>query len=266
MILDPRPMSPDAAWTLRWRDLAGSPYAEGFRDEQFYDRGERSHVAVTWAERGATFSGTLKAAGLKPNFAYQMKLTGRVPATGERRPPAPDRDPEGGASWQLGHNGRWLCQTCGSNVSDAELRAHVKRGHLVYGYLLFDFFITDADGNATRPFALDSSYHVLWRTDQREPPRADSPVVWHPITRGPWGYLLDAPAAGETVGVFAEGEPDRPGPGRARLPAGSYPVRFNITEESFHANLSYDEEHGGFWAQVLESDIAFVVEPSGRRR
>ncbi len=35
------------------------------------------------------------------------------------------------------------------------------------GYLVFDYFITDGQGNATITFETGSCYHVLWKTTQR---------------------------------------------------------------------------------------------------
>jgi len=34
------------------------------------------------------------------------------------------------------------------------------------GYLVFDYFITDENGDAIVSFETDSSYHVLWKTSQ----------------------------------------------------------------------------------------------------
>jgi hypothetical protein len=242
---------------LRWRDIPGFLYAEGFRSTFSYaDR--RSRVSVTWDHPARTLSGTLTAERLKPNFAYQMKLVGSSKITSATQPPDPRKDAAGWASWQLGRNGRWWCATDAWNVSDADLESHLLAGHTVYGYLLFDFFITDAYGNATKPFALKSTYHVLWRVDQRARGANDSPIVTHDIYRGAWGYgLTEPPAYADQVGVYAEWEPNRPVPGEVKLPAGTYPVLFNITEESFHDNLGNAVPYGGFWAQVLEGDISF---------
>ena len=66
------------------------------------------------------------------------------------------------------------------------------------------------------------------------------------------------------MGVFAEGEPGRPSPGMVTMPNGVYPVTINITEESFHDNMSYPTittSYGGFWGQVLSGDLTFEVWP-----
>ena len=250
----PRPSEPAA---LRWRDIAGVVYGEAFRSGFSYDA-DTSYVTVAADDRGRAFRGTLTAVGLKPNFAYQMKLLGRTPITSAEG--TADLAEEAWASWQVGHQGRWWCIDDAWNVSDGQLAAHLNQGHRVTGYLLFEFFITDEDGNATVPFSLDSSYHVLWRTDQRGNEPNDSPVLWRDIVRGPYGYGLDPAELGERVGVYAEWEPGRPTPGTVELAAGRYPLLLNLTEESFHDNLGGPPvEHGGVWAQVLEGEVEFEV-------
>lgn len=246
--LTPRAVRPT---DLRWRDVLGQVYADSFRATFSYGR----QVTVTLTSDPPHCQGTLVASGLKPNFAYQMKLVGRKRILSARRAPNARTDPHGWASWQLGRKGRWWCATENWNVTDRDLDQHLRAGHEVYGYLLFDFFLTDADGNAVKSFAVNSSYHVLWRTDQRTPTRADSAVLSHHVIRGLWGYGLTPPVTAGVVKLFAEAEPTRPRPGRVTLPAGPYPVWFNITEESFHDNLESSAPGGGFWAQVLQGAI-----------
>lgn len=259
-VLRPRAVKPQ---DLRWCDLTGQPYSQKFQHTFHYD----SQVRVVWQTADGIPRGLLQAKRLKPNFAYQVKLVGRKPITSAEHAPLPTQDPEGWASWQLGHRGRWWCPQEGWNVGDWELANDVKAGKSVYGYLLFGFFITDSEGNATLELMPDNSYHVLWRTDQRTPEREDSPVLKHEMIRGQWGYEEATPADGGTVGIFAEHETDRPAPGHVRLPAGTYSAFLNITEESFHDNLSYTNPGGGFWAQVLEAPIHFTVAyQHGQRR
>lgn len=244
---------------LRWRDIPEQMYSAGFRDPDFYF--STGSVVVNWDDYSQTLSGTLVATGIKPNFAYQMKLIGRTGVTSASTPPSSESDLEGWASWQLGHNGRWWCLEDAWNVTDAELPSHLSAGHTVIGYLLFDFFITDQYGDAAKPFSLDSSYHVLWRTDQRARGTNDSAILTHTIWRGLWGYNNEPAVEGPTVGVYAEWEPDRPTPGTLTLPVGTYPVKLNLTEESFHDNLGNTVPFGGFWAQVYEGDLTFTASP-----
>jgi len=256
-----QPMVVDAD-ALRWRDIEGQLYGASFRSSFLY--GSSGSVVVEWVDGNQILTGTLTATSVKPNFAYQMKLVGRAPITSATAPPDPETNAEGWASWQLGTHGRWWDQTDQWNLSDAELPGALAAGHDVVRYLVMGFFVTDRDGNATQPFLLDSSYHVLWRTDQWTPTSGDSAVVNHPIWRGLWGYLEDPPVEGSTVGIYAEGEPDRPAPGTLAMPYGVYPITFNITEESFHDNMGYPTitlPYGGFWGQVLQGDLTFQMWP-----
>jgi len=254
-LLPPKPVDRTA---LRWRDVAEGLYTRAFRRTFSYDNTSVSSVSVEWPGQAPVFRGTLTATRVKPNFAYQMKLVGRTNITTVDSPP-PTVGPAEWASWQLGHAGRWWCVEDAWNVSDADLAWHLAQGHHILGYLLVDFFIADPDGMAVRPFRLNSTYHVLWRTNQRARQPNDSRPRPYDIVRGAWGYDLPNPQPGEHVAVYAEWEPSRPVPGQVRLPDGRYSVLFNITEESFHDNMGTPVPHGGFWAQVLEGPINFRI-------
>ncbi|MFW6163547.1 MAG: hypothetical protein ACODAJ_12320 [Planctomycetota bacterium] len=217
------------------------------------------------APSGPTFEGTLTAARLKPTFAYQLKLNGR---------PALLFGDEGDdqANERLGYAGRWWARQTrlddGAVVrqwrsSDEEYQGWKARGfqdaeHRVVfeGYLLFDYLVTDADGAARLDIALDSSFHVLFRTDQREPRPHDSPPTAHTVVAradSPW-YDADLPP--QTVELYAEWEPTRALPGQCRLPPGDYRCQLFLTEESFHER-SLD---AGSWATVLAApDLAFTI-------
>jgi len=250
----------------RWRDIAGAAYSDDFRASFDYADTAAHRVEVHYQPQAPTLTGTITATGLKPWFAYQLKLVGQGGILGADEG-ANAGDAAAWSSWQLGRTGRWWCEHCHWNVSDADLAQHVACGHTVRGYLLFDWLVTDAAGNATRDFALDSSLHVLWRVGQRERAPDDGPPRWYRIERGKYAY---PPALAGTVadaGMFAEWEPDRPAIGRVRLFPGEYRVLLNVTEESFHDNM--DDERvlagGGFWAWVLEADLAFDVRPAVSR-
>lgn len=251
--LDPVPERAAAASALRWLDVADAPYAEGFRGPGFYEPGKNRRVKLEWASRGPTFRGKVTVRGLKPNFAYQLKLVGCAPVARD------DPTPQALASRRLGELGRWTCAQDEANVADAQLRAQIEAGRDVRGYILFDFLVTDHKGNAEHEFALDSSYHVLWRSDQRERNRRDSAYRDVQVSRRDYGYGPDARLGVETIRLFAEKEEPRPRPGNIALPPGDYAVSFNMTEESFHANQREKVEGGGFWAQVLEGPIEFTI-------
>ncbi|NSW57873.1 MAG: hypothetical protein HPY44_17865 [Armatimonadetes bacterium] len=252
-VLDPVPARavPDSA--MRWLDVAGAPYGEAFRTPRFYEPTDRRYVRVEWASQADTFRGRIVMRGLKPNFAYQLKLMGRAGVM------PGDPTPEALASRRLGELGRWWSAVDDSNVADCKLEARLRAGADVRGYLLFDFLVTDRNGDCVREFALDSSYHVLWRSDQRTRGRTDSPYHEVRVDRGHYGYASSDTPAPETVRVFAEREGQRPRPGNIILPPGEYPVLINITEESFHANQKVRVQDGGFWAQVLEGPVDFVI-------
>ncbi len=244
----------------RWRDAADAPYSDEFRSAFSYANGAATGVEVRYERVADTLGGVVRAMGLKPGMAYQLKLVGLEPVAGASEA-ANAGDPRWWSSWQLGRIGRWWCEACGWNVLDADLAKHVADGHSVSGYLLFDWFVTDARGDAKQPFALDSSLHVLWRVGQRDRGANDSPPRWYTLERDAHFYRPPLAGTQEQVGIFAEWEPDRPKRGELRLPAGSYEVGLNVTEESFHANLGEDRalEGGGFWAWVLQSELRFEV-------
>ncbi|MEA3403209.1 MAG: hypothetical protein U9R79_18345 [Armatimonadota bacterium] len=259
-MVEMRPLIVREPQQQRWRDVAGVAYDEAFRQSFAY--GSPGHAArIRCRAEGQTLHGTIIARGLKPWFAYQLKLVGAAPLRGTS-----EEDNTGDSatwsSWRLGRLGRWWCEDCQWNVLDEDLAEHLSEGHDVRGYVLFDWFVTDANGDAEQDFVIDTSLHVLWREEQRDRGRHDTAVRPYELRRGDYGYGPDAPDV-ECVGIYGEWEPDRPRPGRVRLPAGQYQVRLNLTEESFHANMDDERmlEGGGFWAWVLEADVSFAVKP-----
>jgi hypothetical protein len=249
--LSPQPV---ATADLRWLDIADCPYSGDFQSAFCYGPPAASAATADYAASAPTLSGTLTASNLKPWFAYQMKLEGKKGILGTTAA-ANAADPQAWASFQIGSVGRWWCETEGRNVSDADLAACIAAGHTVKGYLLFDWFVTGADGCASHAFALDSSYHVLWKTSQRRPKRQDSAAVKYSILRGPYAYPTEAVGTTDTVSLYAEWEPNRPLPGTVLLADGSYDVQLVLTEESFHSTA----DGGGCWAKVLAGDVAFAV-------
>ena len=146
-------------------------------------------------------------------------------------------------------------------MRDEDLRTHLIQGHTVKGYLLFDWFVTDAQGDCDHDFSLDTSLHVLWRVGQRDREASDSAPRWYEVARQTHAYLKGAERQPEPIGLYGEWEPGRPRIGSVSLPPGEYHVRLDLTEESFHANLDEENpvEGGGLWAWVLESDLRFTV-------
>ena len=212
----------------RWRDVAENTYAGSYRVSYSYGQ---ANVSVTYSQSGANFSGTFDATGLKPNFAYQLKLQGK-----------PSEDP----------------------VSDQRLK-DIGRSYDIalnetIGYVVFDFIVTDRNGEAHCNFSLANSYHVLWKVSQRTPQPNDSSPKSVTVQGGPedppQAYL---DAVGPTgVEVYAQWEKGIPG--NVQLPAGAYNVRFIITEESFHSSQS--DTTGGYWSTVMSGDVSFLINSS----
>jgi hypothetical protein len=214
----------------RWKDVAGNTYA-GTWDKTAYDN---ASVNVNYGVVGQQLTGTIAASGLKPNFAYQLKLEGL------------------GTGWTnntLGTEGRWSGST---------------------GYLVFGFMMTDGNGDVTMNFATDSSFHVLMRTSDSTgttgtygfgtPGVNDGDPAYYafdPDTSSSW-YDIDYGAA--NVGIYAQYEPGKALPGELLLPFGDYSCKFVLTEESFHDGM-WSGAPGGSWASPFKGEIAFSVAP-----
>jgi len=230
----------------RWLDALNHPYSDAFRKSFSY---EQADVEVRFARKAPMFRGTLTARKLKPNFAYQMKLVGMPPSLwGEKG----DSD----SNRRIGEVGRWWKP--GKDAGNAYFLDAEKDKDQMEGYLLFGYFVTDADGAAEASFCADSSCHVLWKTSQWPPATGDAKPTRHPIVAvaGRRGYDQSFPE-GE-LELYAEAQYGRPPIGAMRLPPGAYRCFFLLTEESFH---SYTDEAGGDWAAALAAEIRFAIVP-----
>jgi hypothetical protein len=247
----------------RWCDVVGNFYSTEFcRNFSYEDPTKKYHPTVRLhiqsdtrhatrdtrlAKRGSdTFRGRIEAVGLKPNFAYQLKLRGDY-----------RRDPESFET--IGYLGRWRLGE-GTNYTDDRYEA-IEDKSTAESYILFDFFVTDATGAAAKDFALCQSYHVLWQgelasTTNRcySPPR-------------PFSIQTDAPALysrpkppGQGA-LCAEVQLERYAPNAPNmcLPPGDYTAFLALTEESFHSN----EADGGYWATVMKAPARFAVDEGG---
>jgi hypothetical protein len=230
----------------RWCDVAGNFYSAGFIASFSYARPcvRQPRVWVRIEPRADTLRGRLEARRLKPNFAYQIKLRGLFE---DRR-----------SFETIGRVGRWRLPGRGTNYSDLDYACYPDKAS-VESYILFDFFVTDGQGNAVREFALDSSLHVLWNASRQ----GGAPE---------WGDLVQAlaipydPAAysrpkrqGTAEWLWAEREHIRYRyrDERIRLPPGEYRAELVLTEESFHSQ----DNDGGFWATVYRCPVGFTVTP-----
>jgi hypothetical protein len=233
--------------TYRWKDIATNTYALSYQATYEY---ADAQVTLTYdPSPNVTFAGHLSAANLKPIFAYQMKLVGKPTALWGT---AGDDT----VNEFIGYTGRWWRnQPNPGNSNDAEYEAyHNDPAYIFEGYLLFDFFVTDASGNAEADFAIDSSYHVLWWEHQRSPGACDSPILWSTVVGYASHPAYDANVGPTEVGVYAEIE--RLCTGTTEMPLGLYNCRFLLTEESFHQSGTGD----GYWQSAMVNDtIQFVI-------
>ncbi len=253
----------------RWRDVAGNLYSDTYRNNYGYDQ-PGVQVQVTFNQLVATFHGSLAAVSLKPNFAYQLKLVGYSDD------PSNESIGFAGRWWQEEWNGsEW---TNGQNLNDKGDGSSPNPNDSVYlsrrdildptsptgkkyrytAYLVFDYFITDENGDASLGFEANSSYHVLWNTQQRTRTGSDGPpktTTFDPDT-SQVAYSTDYPES--TMTVFGEWE--RLPVGGVFLANGSYDCQIMLTEESFHGWPGGD--YTGGWAAAMGTGIQFVIDSS----
>lgn len=232
----------------RFMDVAGRAFSRRFSSRFSYQPGApwSPRVTLRYLRRGETFIGRLEAKGLKPNFAYQMKLKGLY----EHKK----------AFERIGYAGRWRLPGEGTNFSDEDYESCDNKKD-VRSYLLFDFFVTDARGNATKEFYLDSSLHVLYNaTWQGPPPSGDTrPIVVEPGRTDSKMYARPVQEV-KAQKIYAEAESDapsgniRPAVGQVFLPPGHYRAEFELTEESFHGFGD-----AGYWATVMKAPVEFEI-------
>jgi len=231
----------------RFLDIGARAYSREFLENFSYTEPDKMpKVRVEYCARAEAFTGRVVGTGLKPNFAYQIKLRGVWD----------DRQ----AFENIGYTGRWRLPGRGTNYTDKDYEDYEDK-HLIEAYILFDYGVTDPAGNINKEFYLDSSLHVLWSfTVQRAPKPADtSPVPF--IREGGDRRLYAHPRADlSPQALFAESQQNfrkaniRKPIGRAFLPPGHYRAEVVLTEESFHG---YGD--CGFWATVMAADVEFEI-------
>jgi len=247
---------PDAPY--RWIDIADFHYADDYQD--FFNYGQPV-VTLSFCDISTTFDGTLTASGLKPNFAYQVKLVGKPTGLWGA----------GGDDWaneKIGYAGRWWrSRPDPGNADDADYAAHKDDpGYIYEGYLVFDFMVTNEHGGAGVTLSADSSFHVLWATHDstgdgtghRNPEPNDSAVRYYDFVASPavTANAYDVDHGSGHVGIYAQWESGRALPGELVLPEGVYRCRFVLTEESFHQS-GLD----GGWAGAMGYDhLLFTID------
>lgn len=234
---------------FRFKDIGGQLYAQSFINSYSY---ATANVVLRLDTPGLNyFDGAIVASGLKPNFAYQIKIDGN-PSKGGITPF------DDAANETIGYLGRWWRLWPGTpwNAPDSEYVANKNNPNYAYqGYLVVAFFVTDAQGNANLRFVGNNSYHVLWRTDQRSPAPNDGPrlAVTVPATAGNPAYGTSVPA--RQFSLYGEWEPTRPLPGTLALPWGHYKCHLYLTEESFHDSGA----QAGYWALAMSAPLEFNI-------
>lgn len=167
---------------------------QGNPNGQFDYSQRATNVVLTYQRNPSTpyFVGHISAKGLKPNFVYQLKLTGK-PVSGPRgtgtsqsyvavstkssegQPQARTvRDSKGqpipinGDDWtnqQLGYAGRWWNDSNASGNTNAitdDVYAS-NTDDTIYGYQFLGDFVTDSKGNAETDIKGNRSYHITWQ-------------------------------------------------------------------------------------------------------
>ena len=211
------------------------------QDEYIYDYGyQGASVVVNHRALMDNFKGTLQATGLKPGFTYQVKLEGlgSLASTPEERL----------ANEMIGLSGRWWYN---GNVDDAFYDDYKSTLNII-GYLIFDFFTADENGNANVIIVSDDSYHVLWCGLTTYSNNYLAPVD---VTQSPFSdYTLKCtqPMLCHEDDVISEIERSE----FLALPEGDYPnVRLVLTEESFHQSC-------GTWSTVMGAETSFSIDAS----
>ena len=240
---------PITGGTYRFKDCNGQVFGASYIQQYSY---ANAQVKVTLDPAGAPYlAGLIQAAGLKPNFAYQIKLGGR----NSKLNPAGGGDDA--TNERLGLQGRWWrAYPNPANAKDDDYFAHKDDPNYAYsGYLIIGFFITDAQGGFTGRFEGDNSFHVLWRTSQRTPSQNDGPIFNFvlPATAGNPAYDMPFPAL--PMGIYGEWEPTRALPGTLAMTKGHYACDFILTEESFHDSGA----NAGNWTAALGAPIEFDI-------
>jgi len=248
-------------------DVADQVYSASYRED--YDYTQASATADFFTD-AATLHGTLTAANLKPHFAYQLKLVGDPGTQANERIGLAGRwwrEEWSGSAWVDGQNLNDKGDGTSPNPNDAvylatrdilDATSPTGRRYRYTGYLVFDYFITDASGSASFRFEANSSYHVLWKTSQRPRTAQDGPLrvstfdvaVPDPVS----AYDVACPET--TASVFGEWE--RLPVGGVALPLGEYAAQLVLTEESFHGSGL-----AGGWAAAMGAPAVFrlVAEP-----
>lgn len=233
--------------TVQFADLGTDPQFGTLYD---YNTADVSFTYDTPTDDQLT--GTIEASNLQPHTTYQVKFIGK---------PTCEYPSEGNndTNEYIGYKGRWTCLDCscsgsGCNRSDSqyESNSHHKgdSSECIGGYIVWDFFTTDSDGDATKVVITDNSYHVLRCNGGTCGVNNDS-LLQNSDCSG------TSPNYPYCVAGNVEGELERPGSipcGGLTLGEGDYELELVLTEECFHSSCA------GTWTAVMSTDIDFEIE------
>lgn len=237
-------------WTLaryRQMDIDDNAYAGAFYQAYSY---ANARVTVTYQTDPANgyFVGHIEGSGLKPNFAYQLKLAGK-PVSGSRGWGAFGDDR---ASEAIGRAARWWNDSLQANSTDSDFNrlydnAPANQRQTIYGYQFMGDVVTDAEGNVSANFDGSKALHITWQDKQNQHRDVDAGTFTIGSQTAPYyGYGQSVPV--KNIKLWYEWQSGRSH--AVRLPSGTYNVRFLITEESFHSGLTL----GGQWRTVLANE------------
>jgi hypothetical protein len=252
---------PLASTGYRWMDVANNIYSSDYQTGYSY---AQANVHVSYSGVGTSLTVNLVAQNLKPNFAYQAKLVG-TPGTADNELIGLVgrwwQEEWDGTAWTNGQNLNVKGDGSSPNPNDNTYQANKAITdassptgfHYRYtGYLLFGYFITDNNGDATLYFETGSCYHVLWKTSQRARTADDGPL--RTVTFDPTiSTAYDVDYASSTVSIFGEWE--RLPMGAVNLAAGIYNCQLILTEESFHGTEPLESS----WATAMNGNISFTI-------
>lgn len=272
----------------RERDIANTLYSQTL--EPFDYAAAQVTLSYNRQQKNAYFSGHISARGLKPNFAYQLKLAGK-PIGGNRgtarqtsyieasstapgatpivqviNDAAGSPTPINGDDWsnqQLGYAGRWWDNSAApsTNLNDAYFRNNTSY-NTVYGYIFMGDFVTDASGHAEADISAAHSYHITWQDAQSNATKDVRAGTFSVVSAPPF-YGYKRPIDARKVVLWYEYEKGRAH--EVKLAPGTYHCRLLVTEETFHTAGGL---WGGVWKTVLATetnddnpanDLTFVI-------
>jgi hypothetical protein len=247
----------------RWMDVANQAYSAPYQNSYNYTT---ATVEVDYIEIGRTLKGTLNATNLKPNFAYQIKLSGYPGTISNENIGFAGRwwqEEWNGSAWINGQNLNNKGNGSSPNPNDityfarynvTDITSPTGLNYKYTGYLVFDYFLTDENGSAILNFEANSSHHVLWKTSQRTPDSNDGVLKTATFDPNITSHEYDFDYGEQTVSIFGEWE---------RLPMGgvflddyNYTVEIILTEESFHGTAPLT----GTWAAAMGAEIQFFID------